>query len=141
MRRFSAAVALLGCATLAAACGSAGGSPDRAAPPVSTAAPRRSAGCRLPDTVRSGWSDHTIESGGVERQYRITVPDDYDGTKPYALVLALHALTVDFKIIPSTSGFDQAGKYHFIGVAPSGRFDGTTPYWDAVPTADNYDVD
>ena len=74
------------------------------------------------------------------RHYELDVPASYDGRKPYAILFGLHALTVNYHLVPSMTGFDQDARYHFIGVAPSGRFDGTTPFWDAAPTADNYDV-
>jgi hypothetical protein len=32
----------------------------------------------------------TIQSGGVNREYILRVPDDYDNTRPYRLVLAYH---------------------------------------------------
>jgi polyhydroxybutyrate depolymerase len=81
-----------------------------------------------------------MQAGGVERAYELVVPKSYDGTKPYAVVFGLHALTVSYKFIPSMVGFELADRYHFIGVAPSGRLNGTTPFWMAAPTPDNYDV-
>jgi polyhydroxybutyrate depolymerase len=116
-----------------------------AAEAPSTTEPRvvrvRSAGCASPRAVPAGTSEHTIRSGGVQRRYLLEVPENYDGTKPYALLLGLHALTVSYRFVPSMTGFDQAGRHRFIAVAPSGRLDGTTPYWNAAPTARNYDVD
>jgi polyhydroxybutyrate depolymerase len=56
-------------------------------------------------------------------------------------VLGLHALTVSYQFVPSMTGFDEGSRYRFIGVAPSGRLDGTTPFWNAAPTERNYDVD
>jgi polyhydroxybutyrate depolymerase len=39
------------------------------------------------------------------------------------------------------TGFaDMAPYYDFIGVAPSGRLDGTVPFWLAAESPDNYDV-
>jgi polyhydroxybutyrate depolymerase len=39
------------------------------------------------------------------------------------------------------TGFgDMAKQYDYIGVAPSGRIDGATPYWLAAPSPNNYDV-
>ena len=109
--------------------------------PGHTPGPSASPGCTAPVLVQPGASDHTITSGGVERVYQLVVPGSYDGRKPYPIVLALHALTVTYKVIASMTGFgDMAPKYDFIGVAPSGRVDGSTPYWMAAPTADNYDV-
>lgn len=56
--------------------------------------------------------------------------------------LALHPLSIPHQIISGMTGFaDMATRYDFIGVAPSGRLDGNTPYWLAVPSADDYDVE
>jgi polyhydroxybutyrate depolymerase len=108
----------------------------RTTPPVARASP----GCVHPARVPVGVSDHTIESRGVTRAYELTVPASYDGTKPYAIVFGLHALTVNHKVVGPMVGFANAERYRFIGVAPSGRLNGTTPFWMAAPTADNYDV-
>ncbi len=131
---------------LGASCSSGSGTstPARAAP--STTEPRssgrpRSSGCAQLQARPAGTTEHTIRSDGVQRRYLLDVPEGYDGTKPYAILLGLHALTVSYRFVPSMTGFDQGGRYRFIGVAPSGRVDGTTPYWNAAPTADNYDVD
>src|SRR5262249_39596228 len=40
----------------------------------------------------------------------------------------------------SMSSFDEAAKDGFIGVSPSGRVEGKTPFWNAAPVADNYDL-
>jgi polyhydroxybutyrate depolymerase len=99
-----------------------------------------SAGCKVPAT-RPGTTDKTILSGTKARAYQLDVPEGYDGTRPYALVFGLHSLTVDFRIVPALSGFaDMHKKYRFIGVSPSGLLNGNTPYWNAAPVADNYDV-
>jgi polyhydroxybutyrate depolymerase len=80
-------------------------------------------------------------SGGVERRFQLTVPEGYDGTEPYPIVLALHALTVPHPFAASIAGFTaMAPRYGFIGVAPSGLLDGTTPYWLAAPSDENYDL-
>lgn len=81
-----------------------------------------------------------MRSGGVTRRYELDVPTAYTGESPFAIVFGLHALTVDYRFIPSMTGFDLGGRLHFIGVSPSGLLHGATPYWDAAPTADNYDV-
>jgi len=91
--------------------------------------------------VKPGVTDQRITADGVERAYQLDVPASYDGTKPYALVFGLHALTVSYTFVPGMTGFaDMAPKYDFIGVAPSGRLDGGTPFWNAAPVVDNYDV-
>jgi polyhydroxybutyrate depolymerase len=57
------------------------------------------------------------------------------------VVFALHALTVSYTAATALAGFaDTTKRYTYIGVAPSGRLNGPTPYWLAAPVADNYDV-
>ncbi len=142
-RRFAVVV----CTALAvAACSGGSDNRDRTTAPTSTTTAARpvstrSAGCDARHPVEPGQTDNTIVSDGVERHYLLDVPADYDGTKPFAILFGLHTLTVSYQFVPSMTGFDQAARYRFIGVAPSGRLDGTTPFWDAAPTARNYDVD
>jgi polyhydroxybutyrate depolymerase len=101
----------------------------------------RSSGCAARPVATPGTTDETLLSGGLERHYQLDIPSSYDGTRPYALVLGLHALTVTYKIVPSLSGFgDMSTKYNFIDVSPSGLSNGPAPYWNAAPVADNYDV-
>ena len=81
----------------------------------------RSAGCDTRPAAAPGTTDETLTSGGVERHYQLDIPSSYKGTRPYALVFGLHPLTVNYKIVPSLSGFgDMATKYNFIDVSPSG---------------------
>jgi polyhydroxybutyrate depolymerase len=137
---------IVACCALAG-CSASGGDTAQTNGPVpadasstTTVRPRRSAGCTQRSDVPTGTSDHTLESGGVDRTYELVVPPSYDGTEPYAVVFGLHALTESYKFIPSMVGFELADRYRFIGVAPSGRLNGTIPFWMAAPTADNYDV-
>jgi polyhydroxybutyrate depolymerase len=129
---------------LAAACSSASdGHASRSAPSTSAvrAVTTRSPGCANAHAIPPGPSEHTIRSGGVERRYLLQVPENYDGTRPFAVLFGLHALTVSYRFVPSMTGFDRADRFHFIGVAPSGRLDGGTPFWNAAPTERNYDVE
>jgi polyhydroxybutyrate depolymerase len=83
----------------------------------------------------------TMVSGGVERQFRLALPQTYDGKRPLPVVLALHPLSISHQFVAGMIGFgDMAAHYDFIGVVPSGRLDGTTPFWLAAPSVDNYDV-
>lgn len=50
----------------------------------------RSAGCDTERTLTNGRK--TINSGGQNRDYILRVPDDYDNTKPYRLIMAYHWL-------------------------------------------------
>jgi polyhydroxybutyrate depolymerase len=99
-----------------------------------------SSGCGKPATPKAGITDHTLRVGGTERVYQLDVPASYDGHTPFAIVLGLHALTVNYKFIPSMTGFDLGERYHFIGVNPSGRFTHNVPYWNAAPVTKNEDV-
>jgi polyhydroxybutyrate depolymerase len=100
-----------------------------------------SAGCSVRPAMPPGTSDQHLTSGGADRVYQLDVPPSYDGTRPFALVLGLHALTVPYSFVPSITGFaDMAPRYDFIGVAPSGLLNGATPFWNAAPVDDNYDV-
>jgi poly(3-hydroxybutyrate) depolymerase len=49
-----------------------------------------SAGCGTERTLTNG--NKTIQSGGQQRSYILRVPDDYDNTKPYRLIMAYHWL-------------------------------------------------
>ena len=99
-----------------------------------------SAGCKGTAVVKPGLSVQAISSGGVQRVFKLDVPTSYNGKKALPIVLGLHPLSVSYQFMPSEVGFTQMAKsYDFIGVAPSGL---TTPtsFWDAAPTANNYDV-
>lgn len=47
-----------------------------------------SAGCGTTRELMNG--RRTIQSGGTNREYILRVPDDYDNTRPYRLILAYH---------------------------------------------------
>jgi polyhydroxybutyrate depolymerase len=149
MRR---ALAVAGLMLLVAGCSSddsastVGGAGTSTVAPTSTilaeAGPAPSAGCGATPVADPGVSDRTMDSGGQERRFQLSVPDGYDGTTPLPVVFGLHALTVTYAVVSSIDGFgDVAGSYDFIGVFPSGRLDGITPYWLAAPVEPNYDVD
>jgi polyhydroxybutyrate depolymerase len=101
-----------------------------------------SAGCTAATAPTPGTTEEQVASGGIERSYQLIVPAVADGSTPLPIVLGLHSLTVDHRIVPAMSGFgDLAATQDFIGVAPSGRLNaGGLPYWDASPVADNADV-
>lgn len=129
---------------LAAACSGDNGTPeaDGAASSI-PASSSPSAGCEAPpaEAPAPGVTERTLRSGGVERQFQLTLPEGYDGTEPLPVVFGLHALSVSHQVVPAISGFgDMAARYDFIAVAPSGRFDGATPHWLAALVEDNDDV-
>jgi polyhydroxybutyrate depolymerase len=119
--------------------GSAGAGTRAAASPYRATA---SAGCRTRIPAAPGVQTESLLSGGAQRVYQTDIPADYTGRKPFALVLGLHPLSVSYAYMPSVVRFaTNAPRFHFIGVAPSGLLSGSTPFWDAAPTAQNYDVD
>jgi polyhydroxybutyrate depolymerase len=100
-----------------------------------------SGGCEA-EPAEPGTTLATIESGGEERTYQLTVPPEADGTTPLPLVFTLHALTVDHKGVPSLSGLTDEGGAGLYVVSPSGRLGPTgAPYWDAAPVPGNPDAD
>jgi polyhydroxybutyrate depolymerase len=140
------------CSASAGSAGSSAGtasSPERATASTGagadagTTVPDRksSAGCTAPAAAPGVTVAH-LTSGGQERTYQLTLPADYDGAKPLPIVFALHALTVSYTFVASMTGFaDMAKSYDFVGVAPSGLVNGSTPYWQAADSPDNYDLD
>jgi len=48
------------------------------------------AGCGRAPTLTNG--THTIQSGGKNRSFILSIPDNYDNTRPYRLVFGLHWL-------------------------------------------------
>jgi polyhydroxybutyrate depolymerase len=129
------------CLSLLAACSGGGGTSSSASTPVPALAHGPSRGCGRTPAVAPGVTDRTIVSDGVTRRYQLTVPSDYDDTKPLPVVFGLHALTVSYLFVSSMVGFaDMQRRYDFIGVSPSGRLNGSTPYWLAAPVTDNYDL-
>jgi polyhydroxybutyrate depolymerase len=144
--RVAAALAAL---VLLAGCSSGDdGGQEAATAPTTTVAPTTttepgpapSVGC---DTANASpaTGELTIQSGGQERQYLLTLPEDYDGMTPLPVVFSLHSLTVPHSVVPAAAGipamFEQ---YDFISVAPSG-ITVPAPFWIAVPIEPNRDVD
>ena len=139
VRRMRALVATVAVTLTLASCSSGESSPEPSGRARDQGA--ASAGCRAQVPVPSGTSDRTLTSGGVGRQFQLIIPESYEGREPLPVVLGLHALSIPHTVTAGLIGFaDMASRYEFIGVAPSGRLDGTTPYWLAAPTAENYDV-
>ncbi len=84
----------------------------------------------------------TMESGGLQRDYRLYIPTAYDGSEPVPLVLNLHGYSSDafgqdlyanFRLIADTA--------NFLLVIPNGTFDGFgLRYWNCF-VADGIGVD
>lgn len=73
-------------------------------------------------TVAStGTKTATVSFGGGNRSYFVHVPTAYDGSKPLAVIIALHGLTDDAGKMEKLTGFDSlADKNGFLVVYPDG---------------------
>jgi polyhydroxybutyrate depolymerase len=122
--------------------GEAAPAPTTTVAPTTTTAPGpvASAGCGAAPAAPPGSANLTMQSGGMERQYLLTVPEGYDGTTPLPLVFNIHALSEPHVIVNGLAGFDAMGEvYDFITVAPAGLTD-PQPYWIATPAETNRDL-
>lgn len=129
---------------LALSC-SSGGDDDASPTSTNASAPSHASGpsaaCGAQPVAASGVTDETLESGGLERRYRLDIPESYDGARPLPVILGLHPLNISNTMVSFVSGFpEMAATNDFIVVAPSGRLNGVTPFWDALPVDDNADV-
>lgn len=74
-------------------------------------------------------ADQTIDVGGIERSYRLTVPSSYDGMTPMPVVLDFHGFSSSGTQQAQMSGFAElAEQEDFIAVHPQGT--GDLPFWD-----------
>lgn len=81
----------------------------------------QSGGCGLTAPVATGVSEHTLESGGIERFYIVYVPMNYDRSSPVPLVLTMHGLGGRASQQQDYSGWDTvAEREGFISVHPQG---------------------
>jgi len=63
----------------------------------------------------------TVDVDGFDRRYRVYAPADYDGTRPYPLILVLHGFMQDWKSIRTLSRFDAlAEREQALVVYPDG---------------------
>lgn len=81
----------------------------------------QSEGCGLTAPVVTGVSEHTLESGGIERFYIVYVPSTYDPASPVPLVMTMHGLGGSAAQQQDYSGWDTvAEREGFISVHPQG---------------------
>ncbi len=82
--------------------------------------------------VAAGTKSTTIGFAGGTRSYLIHVPKGYNGSKPLAVVFALHGLTDNAAKMETMTGFDAlADKEGFLVVYPEGLSDFTGGSWNA----------
>jgi poly(3-hydroxybutyrate) depolymerase len=135
----------IGLATAAAACNSGSDAGIDASPTAtdashSTDAPA-AAGCGG-SGAPTGVQQRTLQSGGVDRTYILSVPDDYDSDTAYPTVFAWHGRTSNASQARSYFGVESASAGAAIVVYPDGlpqaALNGDTG-WSLI--ADGPDVD
>lgn len=69
----------------------------------------KSAGCGKMRTLTNGRK--TIQSGGANREYILRVPDNYDNTRPYRLIVAYHWLNGNANNVANGGGSTEKPYY------------------------------
>ena len=99
--------------------------------------PRKSAGCDKPATITNG--KKTITSGGMQREYVIDIPANYDPATPYRLLYVGHGIPGMASDVPPSwwawKSVATAANVAAIWIAP-GALNGVRGAWS---TADNRD--
>lgn len=111
-------------------------------PPATSADAVASAGCGAERTLRDGTV--TVESGGEQRSYILRVPETYDNTHPYRLVLAYHWRGGTATAVAEGIGATESPFYGLwyeadsstIFVAPVGHGTGTDTGWQNLGGVD-----
>lgn len=125
----SRAGALLLVAVLVAAGCSADDGPGRAAdaPPDDAASATgdgsdgQTVACEPARPAEPGAVDRTFEHDGLTRDYRLTVPEGYDGSEPVPLVVNLHGFGGSAAAHDEATGIpDAAGQRGWLVVSPQG---------------------
>jgi polyhydroxybutyrate depolymerase len=124
---------------------------ERAAAPTSTTttAPaypdsvpaRPSPGCDSSAAAELDRERRTIDVGGIERWYLLSVPPGHDTTTPLPLVVELHGLAEGAEIAAKMSEIDTLGdREGFVSVFPNGS--GVPVRWDErIDSTANADLD
>jgi polyhydroxybutyrate depolymerase len=74
------------------------------------------------------------------REYSMTVPDDYDGVKPYPMIVVFHGWASERKQFEAETGLDRAGSERgYIVVTPQGA--GNPATWNFIPGASGSEAD
>lgn len=86
----------------------------------------KSEGCNTQRTSQNG--NVSVQSGGAQRNYKLNVPDDYDPSHPYRLILSFHGATGNSgQVAPSYLGLWELAEGSTIFIAP----DAVNGIWNA----------
>ncbi|MBL7500212.1 CE1 family esterase [Frankia nepalensis] len=92
---------------------------DGAAPGV---VPTGTGACEPGRSAPAGAERLTFEFGGLDRDYELSVPPEYDGTRPAPLVLSLHGFTSSIEQQDQASDLPRAaGERGYVVVTPLGE--------------------
>ncbi|SHJ43088.1 polyhydroxybutyrate depolymerase [Nocardiopsis flavescens] len=104
------------------------------APAQAAPHPHRSAGCGTAPPQEPGTSaPHSLTSGGLERSYRLHLPDRYDGRRAWPVVLAYHGRG---NTGAGTEAFSGLSELPAVVVYPEGvvgQGDGDRQAWQGAP--------
>jgi polyhydroxybutyrate depolymerase len=112
---------------------------DEGARPAETSA---DADCTPARSAEAGSERLTFDHDGVDREYELTVPPDYDGTTAAPLLLSLHGFTSNIEQQDAVSNFTTAATERgYVVVTPQARPvnvplgpDGIeAPLWNIIP--------
>ena len=99
-----------------------------------------SPGCSIGASPTIGWSDQSIDVNGVERTYKLYVPDGYDESSAYRVVFSWHGFGASAEQMALSLPLATVAASDIILVVPQGLpLGGTLPGWSWAP--DGRDVD
>ncbi|SIO85356.1 PHB depolymerase family esterase [Nocardiopsis sp. JB363] len=105
-----------------------------AAAPAPEAAPHRSDGCESAPPQEPGQSaQHPLTSGGLERSYRLHLPDDYDEHRAWPVVLAYHGRGNTGAGTEEFSGLSELPAVVVYPEGVIGQGDGDRQAWQGAP--------
>ncbi len=85
------------------------------------------------EAITTGSSQHTLEAGGLTREYIVYVPDSYDPAQPTPLILSLHGFaSSDVQQVLWTQWNSLSDREGFIVVYPQGT--GSPARWNSGQT-------
>lgn len=108
----------------------AGSDPTTTTPAGSQVEPSPSAACGVGDAPAAGTGNRTMTVAGVERTYRLHLPDAVSADEPLPLVFDLHGLTQPADVQAATSAWEElADREGIVVVTPQGL--GPMVHWEA----------
>jgi len=97
------------------------------------AATRASSGCG--QDAAPGVTTRHITVGGADREYLLSIPDDYDPSKPAPLLFDFHGLSSNMQEQSLYTRLDQQGGARgYVVITPNGQGD-VLRHWSLVPSA------